>query len=73
MLAKKCFFLGIVTLLSVSVAMAVDPPKHPVTGEPLVLECLRGTPDAIDGDLSDWKLGGMVPAVLDSEAQMSSG
>jgi hypothetical protein len=73
MLAKKCVFLTIVTLLSVSLVMAADPPKHPVTGEALVLECLRGTPDAIDGDLSDWKLGGMVPAVLDSEAQMSSG
>jgi hypothetical protein len=73
MLAKKCFFVVIVTLFSLSVAMAVDPPLHPKTGEPLVLDCLRGTPDAIDGDLSDWDLGAMTPTVLDSEEQLYNG
>ncbi|MFH1881645.1 MAG: sugar-binding protein [Planctomycetota bacterium] len=72
MLAKKCLFVGIVTLLSFSLAMA-DPPKHPKTGEPLILDCLRGTPDAIDGDLSDWNLGAMTPAVLDMEEQLYMG
>jgi len=73
MLAKKCFFIGIFTLLSVSLAMADPPAVHPLTGEELVIECLRGTPDTIDGDLSDWKLGAMTPAVLDVEEQLNSG
>ena len=72
MLAKKCLFTGMITLLSVSLAMADPPAVHPVTGEELVIDCLRGTPDAIDGDLSDWKLGGMTPAILDTEEQLSS-
>ena len=73
MLAKKCFLMFMFTLLSVSLAIADPPAVHPVTGENLVIECLRGTPDAIDGDLSDWKLGGMTPAVLDAEAQLYTG
>jgi len=73
MLAKKCLFMGIFTLLSLSLAMAQDPPVHPKTGEPLVINCLRGTPDAIDGDLSDWQLDAMVPAVLDTEEQINPG
>ena len=47
MLAKKCFLVGIFTLLSVSLAIADPPALHPTTGEPLVIDCLRGTPDAI--------------------------
>jgi hypothetical protein len=71
MLAKKCFFVVILTLLSLSLAMAQDPPAvHPVTGEPLMIECLRGTV-TIDGDLSDWSLGAMTPAVLDTREQLS--
>jgi len=73
MLAKKCFFMAIVTLLSVGLAIADPPAVHPVTGEELVIDCLRGTPDAIDGDLSDWKLGGMTPAILDAEGQLYTG
>ncbi len=73
MLAKKCFFMGILTLLSLSLAIADPPAVHPQTGEPLVIDCLRGTPDAIDGDLSDWNLGAMTPAVLDTEEQLYSG
>jgi hypothetical protein len=73
MLAKKCFFMLIVTLFSFTLAMAQDPPEHPATGEPLVIDCLRGTPDAIDGDLSDWDLGSMTPAVLDTTEQLHTG
>ena len=71
MLAKKCFFMVIFTLLSLSLAIADPPAEHPVTGEPLVIDCLRGTPDAIDGDLSDWNLEAMTPAVLDAQEQLS--
>jgi len=46
---------------------------HPATGEPLVITCLRGTPDAIDGDLRDWDLKVMTPAVLDTRGQLYSG
>jgi len=73
MLKKKCLFLGIVILFSVGLAMADPPAVHPVTGEELVIECLRGTPDTIDGDLSDWKLSAMTPAVLDTVEQLHSG
>jgi len=72
MLAKKCFLVGIVALLSLSLAISAQP-VHPTTGEPLMIDCLRGTPDAIDGDLSDWNLEAMTPAVLDAVEQLSSG
>jgi hypothetical protein len=72
MLAKKCFLVGIFTLLVMSLAVSAQP-VHPTTGEPLVIDCLRGTPDAIDGDLSDWNLEAMTPAVLDAVEQLSSG
>jgi hypothetical protein len=70
---KKCFLVGIFTLLSVSMAIADPPAVHPVTGEDLVIDCLRGTPDAIDGDLSDWNLEAMTPAVLDVAEQLFTG
>ena len=73
MLAKKCFFMGILTLLILSLANADPPAVHPITGEPLIIDCLRGTPDAIDGDLSDWNLNAMTPAVLDTVEQLYSG
>ncbi|MEA3226336.1 MAG: sugar-binding protein, partial [Planctomycetota bacterium] len=73
MLAKKCLFVGIFTLLSLSLAIADPPADHPTTGDPLVIDCFRGTPDAIDGDLSDWNLAAMTPAILDTEAQLHSG
>jgi len=73
MLAKKCLFMGIFTLLSLGMAIAAPPAVHPDTGDPLVIDCLRGTPDAIDGDLSDWKLDAMTPAVLDSAKQLYMG
>jgi hypothetical protein len=64
--------MGIFTLLSVSLAISAQP-VHPTTGEPLMIDCLRGTPDAIDGDLSDWNLEAMTPAVLDVAEQLHSG
>ena len=65
--------MGIITLLSVSLAIAQDPPAvHPKTGEPLVIDVFRGTPE-IDGDLSDWNLSAMTPAILDVEAQLYTG
>ncbi len=73
MLAKKCFFMVIFTLLILSLANADPPAVHPQTGEPLVMDVFRGTPYAIDGDLSDWNLGAMTPAVLDTEEQLYSG
>jgi hypothetical protein len=73
MSAKKYLFAGALTLLSVSLAIADPPAVHPVTGEELIVDCLRGAPDAIDGDLSDWKLGAMIPAVIDSSAQINTG
>ncbi len=48
MLAKKCFFVGIFTSFSLNLAIAAPPAVHPTTGEPLVIDCLNGTPDAID-------------------------
>jgi regulation of enolase protein 1 (concanavalin A-like superfamily) len=73
MLTKKWGFVGIFTLLSLSVAMAAPPAVDPTTGAPLVITCFRGTPDAIDGDLSDWNLDAMTPAVLDTVGQIYTG
>ena len=73
MLAQKCLFLVIFTLLSLSLALADPPATHPLTLEPLIVDCLRGTPKAIDGDLSDWNLEQMTPAVLDVAEQLNSG
>ena len=73
MLAKKCIFVVIFTLLSLSLAIADPPAVHPVTGEDLVIDCLRGTPSTIDGDLSDWNLEAMTPAFVDVEGQLNSG
>ncbi len=73
MLAKKCLFVVIFALLISSLAIAQDPPSnHPVTGEPLVLDVFRGSPE-IDGDLSDWNLSAMTPAVLEAEEQLYTG
>ena len=73
MSAKKWFFVGVVACLSFSLAIAGPPAVHPKTGEPLVIDCLRGTPAAIDGDLSDWPLTSLTPAVLDVTEQLNSG
>jgi hypothetical protein len=72
MSAKKYLSVVIFALLSLSIATSAQP-VHPTTGEPLMIDCLRGTPDAIDGDLSDWNLEAMTPAVLDTAEQLYSG
>jgi len=73
MLTKKWLFVGIFTLLGLSLAMAAPPAVHPTTGEPLVITCLKGTPETIDGNLSDWNLEAMTPAVLDVTGQLFTG
>jgi regulation of enolase protein 1 (concanavalin A-like superfamily) len=73
MLTKKWLFVVVFTLLGLSVAMAAPPAVHPTTGAPLVITCLKGTPEAIDGDLSDWNLEAMTPAVLDVVGQLYTG
>ncbi|MHC4242941.1 MAG: hypothetical protein ACYSU4_11095, partial [Planctomycetota bacterium] len=71
MLAKKSLLVGIFILFSMSLVISAQP-VHPTTGEPLVIDCLRGTV-TIDGDLRDWNLEAMTPAVLDTVEQLSSG
>jgi hypothetical protein len=66
MRTNKWLFVGLLTLLSVGWALAAPPAVHPTTGAPLVITCLKGTPEAIDGNLSDWNLDAMTPAVLDA-------
>jgi hypothetical protein len=61
------------SLIIDNVRFGPPPAVHPAIGEPLVIDCLRGTPDAIDGDLSDWNLKAMTPAVLDVAEQLFSG
>lgn len=73
MVTKKWLVAGILTTLCLGLAMASPPAVHPVTGAPLVITCLRGTPDAIDGDLGDWDLDAMTPAILDTTEQISAG
>ena len=70
--AKSCFIWCLIFLIS-GVAIAADPAaKHPKTGKPLVIDCFRGTPK-IDGNLKDWDLGALTPAVLDTKEQIFPG
>ena len=70
--AKYCFIWCLILLIS-GVAIAADPAaKHPKTGKPLVIDCFRGTPK-IDGNLKDWDLGALTPAVLDTKEQIFPG
>ena len=70
---KTSIFLGLFLLAFVCLSLADPPAKHPKTGEPLVIECLRGTPKAIDGKLDDWPLKSLTPAVLDTKEQIFPG
>jgi hypothetical protein len=72
MLTKTYFAIVVLALLVSSIAIADPPAEHPITGEPLTIDCLRGTPD-IDADLGDWNLDAMTPALLDTEEQIFSG
>jgi hypothetical protein len=74
MLTKCMALVGVFVLLISGLAFAIDPPaKHPKTGEPLVIQCLKGTPKTIDGNLNDWQIGFLKPAVLDTKEQIFSG
>jgi hypothetical protein len=73
MRTNKWLFVVLLTLLSVGWAMAAPPATHPTTGAPLVITCLKGTPEHIDGNLSDWNLDAMTPAVLDTVGQIYLG
>jgi regulation of enolase protein 1 (concanavalin A-like superfamily) len=73
MVGKNWLWLGIFISLGVSAAIGAPAAVHPSTGEPLIVTCLKGTPEVLDGDLSDWNLEAMTPAVLDSASQISSG
>ena len=73
MSAKKWCFVGVLALLSMSAAIGAPPAVHPETGEELVIDCLWGTPEAIDGDLSDWNLVAMTPAVVEAPTQVYTG
>ena len=71
---QKYLFIWVLALLISNMAFAAgDPPaEHPKTGEPLVIDCLRGTPK-IDGKLNDWMLDFLTPAVLDTKEQIFAG
>jgi hypothetical protein len=73
MFFQKQIFAATLTLLSMSLAVAAPPAVHPETGEPLVITCYRGAPAAINGNLDDWNLDAMTPAVLDSAKQIYTG
>ena len=69
---KYCFIWCLIFLIS-GVAIAADPAaKHPKTGKSLVIDCFRGTPK-IDGNLKDWDLGALTPAVIDTKEQIFPG
>ena len=75
MMKRILSFIGILAVFSATVfsSMADDPFEHPKTGKPLVVDCLKGTPKAIDGKLNDWLLKHMTPAVLDTKEQIYPG
>jgi len=74
MFAKKLLVIAIFALFLSGLAVAAENPAiHPKTGEPLILDCLKGTPGSIDGNLDDWNLKSMTPAVLDTKEQIFSG
>jgi hypothetical protein len=72
-MAARILVILFVVLLISSLTFADDPPyKHPKTGEPLTIQCLRGSPK-IDGSLNDWQLNYLKPAVLDAKEQIFVG
>jgi len=69
---KQLFIWYLFLLMSVTAIAADKPAKHPKTGEPLVIDVLRGSPK-IDGKLDDWMLDYLTPAVLDTKEQVFPG
>ena len=49
---RKLVLTGFASLIIAGSALAADPAEHPETGDPLVLQVLRGT-ETIDGNVSD--------------------
>jgi len=73
-MSPRKWLLGLVVCsLVVNIVVAAPPAVHPKTGDPLTITCLRGTPEAIDGDLTDWNLAAMTPAVLEVQEQIYTG
>ncbi|HGE71959.1 TPA: hypothetical protein ENX78_14060 [Candidatus Poribacteria bacterium] len=72
MLAKKVIFTLFVLLLASNLAFSAPPAKHPKTNEQLIVKCLKGTAK-IDGNLNEWQLNFMQPAVLDTKEQIFLG
>ena len=69
---KQLFIWYLFLLMSIMAIAADKPAKHPKTGEPLVIDVLRGSPK-IDGKLDDWMLDYLTPAVLDTKEQVFPG
>ena len=67
---SKFFASALMLAMVVSVFSASAQSLHPVTGEPLVLTCYRGTP-TLDGRLDEWS--GMEAAVVDAAEQVFLG
>lgn len=74
MLSKCVVFIVVFALIISCLAFAMDPPaKHPKTNKDLIATALKGTPRLIDGNLSDWQISFMEPAVLDAKEQIFAG
>lgn len=74
MFAKKLLVIVIFALFLSSLAIAAEAPAtNPKTGAPLICDCVKGTPSSIDGNLGDWSLNAMTPAVLDVSEQIFTG
>jgi len=69
---KHFFIWNLFLLVSIMAVAADKPAEHPKTGEPLVIDVLRGSPK-IDGKLDDWMLDYLTPAVLDTKEQIFPG
>lgn len=74
MFAKKLLVIVIFALFLSGLAIAAEAPAtHPKTGAPLICDCIKGTPKSIDGNLDDWSLKSITPAVLDVKEQIFTG
>jgi len=67
---SKVIVWSLVLFMVVFASSVSAQPKHPKTGELLVITCYRGTP-TLDGNLDEWK--GVKPAVVDAKEQIFLG
>lgn len=72
MTARGIIIITFVLLITSSLVFAAPPAKHPKTGEQLVIKCLKGTAK-IDGNLNEWQLSYLQPAILDTKEQIFLG